>query len=540
MSRQNQFSPQFLNQKMKELDKIEAQRLMVINEIAIYGYETMNFPLAEKYANLAYDAAKGHIDVLLNKAKIDVIVNPERTKRNIEEIETAIKSLPDKERQKVEKHLNYIKAKHYLYSKQYEKLREIHPSSIEVLALQEIGNSILEERPVSLRKLSDIGIQPTNKQFLQTLFNYMLETGEVERMYELALELEKVFPVYDPFRITLKLLKLQALKLYGMHERGYKAVKMIYETTRDPMSLQELEYFAQATKRFDEYRKIKKEKHIVNIASAMGIPKFTGNENVSGKTMLIVTDQGFGDNIQNARYLESFFKKYPDTKIYVALYPQLKDLFMENIKEINEENAILYEVKEIAEKRPDYHLFLSEVPDVMNVGAQEMETLGNRILFKAEDPFEYDRPTIGIFWKTSVRDNITRIKNFSLEEFLKTSEIDTEKYNVISLVKEGITEGERELMNRLGIKDSSKDLKSFKDTARYIQNMEEIHSIDTAVAHLAGAMGKKTYCYIGRYRDHRWGEHIEQPTKSYLYRDLWVVGAQKPKWWSQKQKGARK
>ena len=48
------------------------------------------------------------------------------------------------------------------------------------------------------------------------------------------------------------------------------------------------------------------------------------------------------------------------------------------------------------------------------------------------------------------------------------------------------------------------ELKDFADTAALIANLDLVITVDTAAAHLAGAMGKKVYLLLPKVADWRW------------------------------------
>ena len=55
----------------------------------------------------------------------------------------------------------------------------------------------------------------------------------------------------------------------------------------------------------------------------------------------------------------------------------------------------------------------------------------------------------------------------------------------------------------------ARDFKDFSDTAQAIKAMDAVITVDTAVAHLSGALGVKTYLLLPYAADWRWFDDTE-------------------------------
>jgi ADP-heptose:LPS heptosyltransferase len=67
------------------------------------------------------------------------------------------------------------------------------------------------------------------------------------------------------------------------------------------------------------------------------------------------------------------------------------------------------------------------------------------------------------------------------------------------------------------LRDVSVRLTSLDETAALIERLDLVITVDTAVAHLAGALGKETWLLLHDFADCRW--ELEA-TRSYWYRDV--------------------
>ena len=56
----------------------------------------------------------------------------------------------------------------------------------------------------------------------------------------------------------------------------------------------------------------------------------------------------------------------------------------------------------------------------------------------------------------------------------------------------------------MNVLDAAKDLKDFADTAALMENLDALVTIDTAAAHLAGALAVRTFTMLPAICDWRW------------------------------------
>ena len=100
--------------------------------------------------------------------------------------------------------------------------------------------------------------------------------------------------------------------------------------------------------------------------------------------------------------------------------------------------------------------------------------------------------------------------------------------NYFLLQKELSLQTKELIKNRSDVKDLSGKLIDFSDTAAACVNMDLIITVDTAVAHLAGALGCPTNVLLHYQSDWRWG--LETKT-SYWYSKMNLIRLQRDGQW---------
>jgi Tfp pilus assembly protein PilF len=233
-------------------------------------------------------------------------------------------------------------------------------------------------------------------------------------------------------------------------------------------------------------------------------PLWLGDTPISGKTILLHAEQGFGDTIQFIRYAPLLAAR--GAKVICEIQPELQPLLSQL------ENVLPGDITVIPSGAPlpafDLHCPLLSLP--LAFGTQP-ETIPAAIPYLAApaERLAYwqarlppERPRAGFVWsgqsshkndsnrsialaRLSVLFENPQIRCFSLQTDLRVTD----------------DEAMRELPNLVHLGDGLRD---FADTAAIISLLDVIISVDTAVAHLAGALGKPVVILLPHAADFRW------------------------------------
>ena len=114
---------------------------------------------------------------------------------------------------------------------------------------------------------------------------------------------------------------------------------------------------------------------------------------------------------------------------------------------------------------------------------------------------EVTKPRIGLVWSGSTTHKNDQNRSLSLSQILPYLSSD---YEYISLQKEIRDIDKDALTVGVTIKHFGDSLRDFTDTAALCELMDIVISVDSSVAHLAGALGKPTWILLPFNPDWRW------------------------------------
>lgn len=251
-------------------------------------------------------------------------------------------------------------------------------------------------------------------------------------------------------------------------------------------------------------------------------------EDLSGKHILVHNEQGLGDQIMFACAITEVVEAAEATTVVVA--PTLVPVFAASFPK-----ARVLPAKFGAfagdHPEPDWIATLGHVDYQAPIGSLMAPLRCEAKAF--ENPKPYLRPTeaarerwrafnpgpglkVGLCWASNPalfrRDSAARAvkKSMAFETLAPLAEVSGAKF--VSVLNWPLT-AETSPFAR-AVTDVSADLTSFDETAALIERMDVIVTVDTSVAHMAGALGKETWLLLHAFPDCRWGLQDET---SYWY-----------------------
>jgi len=240
-------------------------------------------------------------------------------------------------------------------------------------------------------------------------------------------------------------------------------------------------------------------------AAARTQPAWDGSD-PHGKTLLLLAEQGFGDAIQFIRYAPILAER--GARLVLACAPALQSLFRAL------PGVELTVSRDLPLPVSDYRVPLMSLPRILGT---TIETIPARIPYLRADEAKVETwkkkmgpgRNIGLAWAGNVRHEEDRFRSCPVEALRPLVEMPGATWH--SLQKGVRSTGTGDVvaeattpLGELSIVDHSSELRDFSETAALIENLDLVICVDTAVAHLAGAMGKAVWLMLHDSPDWRW------------------------------------
>lgn len=231
-------------------------------------------------------------------------------------------------------------------------------------------------------------------------------------------------------------------------------------------------------------------------------PIWLGAEPVAGKTVLLHAEQGYGDTLQFCRYAP--LVEALGATVLLEIPSALKPL-LDSLRGVS---------RLVAEKEAmpafDLHCPLMSLPLAF---ATRLDTIPAEVPYLQADPVRREawrqrldevsapeRCRVGLAWSGNPRHNNDENRSILLAQLAPLYGLDATFVSLQPMVRERDTA----CLAQSSIVNLGSELVDFADTAALMEALDLVISVDTSVAHLAGALGRPLWVLLPRAPDWRW------------------------------------
>lgn len=223
-------------------------------------------------------------------------------------------------------------------------------------------------------------------------------------------------------------------------------------------------------------------------------------EPLAGERILIYAEQGFGDTLQFVRYVPLVAAR--GGEVVLETQPQLHRLLSRTCG--------VSQVISRGEALPEFtwQCPLLSLPLVFGT---ELATIPAEVPYVYPDPaqaeawrhrLEGNTRRIGLVWGGNPGMQRNRLRSIPLELLIPLMKMPGTTFYSLQLGPG--SEQVKRLPPDVRLIDLAAELKDFADTAAIIANLDLVISIDSSVAHLAGALGQPVWVMLNKGCDWRW------------------------------------
>jgi tetratricopeptide (TPR) repeat protein len=232
-------------------------------------------------------------------------------------------------------------------------------------------------------------------------------------------------------------------------------------------------------------------------------PMWVGAEPIAGKTLLVISDEGLGDALQFVRYVPMLAAR--GARVILVAQDELRSLLagMTGISQFLPKSA------DLTSLAFDFHCSIYSLPLAFGTEIDTIPAETPYIPAPAADRVQswqqrlgsHDRVRVGLVWSGNPNHQNDHNRSLPLRMLSPVLNCDA---NFVSLQKDPRPGDKIALSERPDIVDLTSHLTDLAETAALISCLDLVISVDTGVAHLAGALGKPTWILLPYPAEYRW------------------------------------
>jgi Tfp pilus assembly protein PilF len=225
-----------------------------------------------------------------------------------------------------------------------------------------------------------------------------------------------------------------------------------------------------------------------------------GAEALDGKTILLHSEQGFGDTIQFCRYVPLVAAR--GARVILEVPRPLSKLMspLSGAEQIVSNGDPLPDF--------DIHCPLLSLPLAFGTRLETIPSATPYLRASSQSLMNWDtrlgprrHPRIGLAWSGSPMNRNDQNRSIGLSSLLPLLDIEA---TFVSLQKDVRTDDVTVLNDQTDLLHFGDALEDFSDTAALISTLDLVISVDTSIAHLAGALAKPVWVLLPFIPDWRW------------------------------------
>jgi tetratricopeptide (TPR) repeat protein len=308
----------------------------------------------------------------------------------------------------------------------------------------------------------------------------------------------------DPRDLGIRLQAIELTYTLGHYESALRQTQVLAKEFPDDRRIERLEGqlrlalgdFAEGWRKWEARLKVD-----VSVAAVTTAPRWRG-ETLDGKRLLIVAEEGFGDAIHFIRYARELAGRGAKVAVYAP--PPLVPL-LRHASGVSE----VFTVRPAQEKL-DFHIPMLSLAYALGTRADTIpahvpyidpdaaDVAAWRQRLNALSPAASMR--VGLVWAGNPYHRNDHNRSIPWDEIAPLLDVPNVKFFSLLLGPA------REAMQRepRGVVDLADFLTDYYETAGAVSALDLVICVDTSVAHLAGALGKRAFLLLPVHFDWRW------------------------------------